>query len=233
MESTEDSTDGTDEGTEGGDLLIPMEEGTNEETAEEEEPKNDVPRLEKILRSNKDVQIKAIIVNSLQFNKLASSFPTQEALLFGRGVLSEDIYKHSNSVLTTLVKSGGVNLGVKKKEDDKEKQLRDSANAVIQEMLDKANELYKEGKTAEAQKMYDAISEMNKSLQIEQEGGNAEQAPAAPATQPQSAAPAQPAAQPQVAAQPQAAAPVAQPQAVAQQPVAAQLQAAAPVAPAA
>ena len=237
VESTEDSTDGTDEGTEGGDLLIPMEEGTNEETAEEEEPKNDVPRLEKILRSNKDVQIKAIIVNSLQFNKLASSFPTQEALLFGRGVLSEDIYKHSNSVLTTLVKSGGVNLGVKKKEDDKEKQLRDSANAVIQEMLDKANELYKEGKTAEAQKMYDAISEMNKSLQIEQEGGNAEQAPAAPATQPQSAAPAQPAAQPaaqpQVAAQPQAAAPVAQPQAVAQQPVAAQPQAAAPVAPAA
>ncbi len=236
---TEEGTESTDEGTESGDLLIPMEESDTEEAPTEEEVKSDVPRLEKILRSNKDVQIKAIIVNSLQFNKLASSFPTQEALLFGRGVLSEDIYKHSNSVLTTLVKSGGVNLGVKKKEDDKEKQLRDSANAVIKEMLDKANELYKAGKTDEAQKMYDAISEMNKSLQSEQQDGGdgSQQAPAAaPAAQPQAAVQPQtaaPAAQPQVAAQPQAAAPVAQPQVAAQPQAVAQPQAAAPVQPAA
>ena len=209
----------------GGDLLIPMEEGVDNST--EEKPIDNTPRLEKILRSNKDVQIKAIIVNSAQFNKLASSFSTQEALLFGRGVLSEDIYKHSNSVLTTLVKSGGVNLGVKKPEDDKEKQLRDSANKVIQEMLDKANELYKAGKTEEAQKMYDVISEMNKSLQIEKKEENEEQpqvaAQPAPAAQPQVAAPA---AQPQVAAP--AGAPVAPAVATGVQPVAQQ-----PAAPAA
>ena len=69
---------------------------------EEIAPQESVPRLEKILRSNKDVQVKAIIVNSAQFNKLASSFSTQEALLFGRGVLSEDIYKFLHKHIVQL-----------------------------------------------------------------------------------------------------------------------------------
>ena len=231
--ATDDSSNGTDDSTEGGGLLISMEDTEDESSVGDETSHVDTPRLEKILRSNKDVQIKAIIVNSAQFNKLASSFPTQEALLFGRGVLSEDIYKHSNSVLTTLVKSGGVNLGYKRAEDDKEKQLKDSANKIIQEMLEKANELYKAGKTEESQKMYDAISEMNKSLQIENVAGQPQatqpaQAQAAQPTQQQVQQPAQPAVNQQAAAPAvaQAAQPVGQPAApVAQQP-------AAPVAPA-
>lgn len=140
-------------------------------------------------------QVKAIIVNGSQFDKLSKSLGTQEALLFARGIFDNDVIKNTNYLYASknevkddnveeenieqpqIIQSEAVEEPVIQQvvEEDttgnSEEVEIPSGDAVVvtpssmEEMLEKANELYKAGKTEEAQMMYDQISEMNKSLQ--------------------------------------------------------------------
>lgn len=149
--------------------------------------------VEKLLRESND-KVRAIIVSNAQYTKLANSFDTQEALMYARGVFSDEIIEASNASLSvyrsdeqenvsepmsTTIQLPGENqpqLVVNHGSDEMELVLptQTSINVVsnqtqnthtIEQMLEQANELYKSGRTQDAQVMYDEISKMNQSIQ--------------------------------------------------------------------
>ena len=83
---------------------------------------------------------KAILVTKNQYEKLSDSKNTQEAL---------------------------ANFKQKKKSIDKNNYTQKQED--IEKMLEEANALYKEGKTEEAQVLYDKISQLNKELKAAKE----------------------------------------------------------------
>lgn len=103
-------------------------------------------------------QPKAILVSESQFNKLANSRVTQEALLKFKQVLPEINAQVAESTPNVEVAteaettSGLVNMS----DDEKSK--------TIEAMMADANQLYNSGRIEEAQAMYEKISELNKTL---------------------------------------------------------------------
>lgn len=103
-------------------------------------------------------QPKAILVSESQFNKLANSRVTQEALLKFKQVLPEINAQVTESAPDVEVAteaettSGLVNMS----DDEKSK--------TIEAMMADANQLYNSGRIEEAQAMYEKISELNKTL---------------------------------------------------------------------
>lgn len=94
------------------------------------------PRLRRFERVHKGV-VKAILVNKTQYQKLCASLPTQEKILEQKEVLFP-----LPSVDVNVVNS-----------EDREVQM--------EEMMEQAKELYKQGKADEAQSLLTKISAMN------------------------------------------------------------------------
>lgn len=123
----------------------------------------------KFIKSNHDVS-RAILTTKKQITKLRESKETQKALLSARGTIASNPLTENtvvaidnaleNEKITEqqLIASGLLEASFA----DKQKQ--------IEAMLEQANNLYKEGRAAEAQVMYDQISALNKELQDANKG---------------------------------------------------------------
>jgi len=113
----------------------------------------------KFIKSSNDVA-KAILTSKKQITNLRKSRVVQEALLKVRGSIASntvaavnDNLENEQAVEQQLIDNGLLEASTV----DKQKQ--------IEQMLEQANALYKEGKLDEAQAMYDQISVLNKELQ--------------------------------------------------------------------
>ena len=91
---------------------------------------------------------RALLTSAKQIGNLRSSRSTQEALLNARQKSNAN-----NNLETQLVENGLLPADT------------DTMKKQVETMMEQANALYKEGKTAEAQAMYDKISELNKQIQ--------------------------------------------------------------------
>lgn len=97
---------------------------------------------------------KAILVTAVQFGKLTSSRETQKALMSAKMV-------------------SGANNGVANVQVDEQTLIangllaptEDATKKQMEGIIEQANALYKEGKTAEAQALYNQVSSMNQSMQ--------------------------------------------------------------------
>ena len=123
------------------------------ETQEEEKAEvvvDTAPKKE-IFTKNDTNSPKALLTSAKQIGNLRKSLSTQDALLGARlnGTNNE------NALENQLVESGLLPADT----ETKKKQ--------IEQMMEQANALYKEGKTQEAQDLYDKISAMNKQIQEE------------------------------------------------------------------
>lgn len=90
-------------------------------------------------------QVKAILVTDKQYSNLVTSRGNQKILF--EGFASSGVSEQGSFV------DEEVDQGIVQQQEN------------IEKMLEQANSLYKEGKVAEAQKMYDEVSAMNKQLQ--------------------------------------------------------------------
>lgn len=101
--------------------------------------------IDRYTRATADV-VKAILVTKAQYEKLAASKQSQQALVSSnQEVVSSSTEKSdASSLLTSDIQ-------------DKQKEM--------EIMMNQANTLYKEGKTQEAQEIYNKISDMNKAIQ--------------------------------------------------------------------
>ena len=108
--------------------------------------------------TDQSVNVKAILVSDNQFNKLAGSRVTQEALLTFKRILPEK--GHSGTHLVTVDASQTAPAAVPSTEN----MTAEDKNRTIEAMMADANNLYNAGKIAEAQALYDKISEINKTL---------------------------------------------------------------------
>ena len=91
---------------------------------------------------------RALLTSAKQIGNLRSSRSTQEALLNSRQMSNAN-----NNLETQLVENGLLPADT------------DTMKKQVETMMEQANALYKEGKTVEAQAMYDKISELNKQIQ--------------------------------------------------------------------
>ena len=91
---------------------------------------------------------RALLTSAKQIGNLRSSRSTQEALLNSRQKSNAN-----NNLETQLVENGLLPADT------------DTMKKQVETMMEQANALYKEGKTVEAQAMYDKISELNKQIQ--------------------------------------------------------------------
>lgn len=91
---------------------------------------------------------RALLTSAKQIGNLRSSRSTQEALLISRQKSNAN-----NNLETQLVENGLLPADT------------DTMKKQVETMMEQANALYKEGKTVEAQAMYDKISELNKQIQ--------------------------------------------------------------------
>ena len=91
---------------------------------------------------------RALLTSAKQIGNLRSSRSTQEALLNARQKSNAN-----NNLETQLVENGLLPADT------------DTMKKQVETMMEQANALYKEGKTVEAQAMYDKISELNKQIQ--------------------------------------------------------------------
>lgn len=99
-------------------------------------------------------QTKAILVTGQQYAKLAASRETQTALMSAKNALPSTSDLNAPAANgQTLVANGGVEVT----EEDKSKQM--------EAMLNRANTLYQQGNTAEAQAIYNQVSSMNQEIQ--------------------------------------------------------------------
>ena len=123
------------------------------ETQEEEkaEAVADTAPKKEIFTKNDTNSPKALLTSAKQIGNLRKSLSTQDALLGARlnGTNNE------NALENQLVESGLLPADT----ETKKKQ--------IEQMMEQATALYKEGKTQEAQDLYDKISAMNKQIQEE------------------------------------------------------------------
>ena len=91
---------------------------------------------------------RALLTSAKQIGNLRSSRSTQEALLISRQKSNAN-----NNLETQIVENGLLPADT------------DTMKKQVETMMEQANALYKEGKTVEAQAMYDKISELNKQIQ--------------------------------------------------------------------
>ena len=152
------------------DTVANQEQLANENKAlVKEEPGMGVIQKIKFIKSSSEVS-RAILTTKKQITKLRESKETQKALLSIRNMISNNpIAEQTVAVVDSslddekvteqqLIASGLLEASFA----DKQKQ--------IETMLEQANNLYKEGKAAEAQVMYDQISALNKELQEANKG---------------------------------------------------------------
>ena len=140
--------------------ILPFGEVTTEvETEVATEVQTEAPTEEETIRKFNDqsTNVRAILVSDNQYNKLAGSRVTQEALLTFKRVLPEKGHSgtHIVSVETDVAASTVPSTDNMTAEDK---------NRTIEAMMVDANNLYNAGKVAEAQALYDKISEINKTL---------------------------------------------------------------------
>ena len=97
---------------------------------------------------NDNLNARALLTSTKQNSNLRKSLPTQEALYEARISGKGDATLESQ-----LVESGLLPADV------------NTMKKQVEQLMEQANVLYKDGKTAEAQAMYDKISELNKQIQ--------------------------------------------------------------------
>ena len=107
---------------------------------------------------DQSVNVKAMLVSDSQYNKLAGSRVTQEAVLTFKRILPEK--GHNGTHLVTVDSTHTETAAVPTTEN----MTADDKNRTIEAMMVDANNLYNAGKIAEAQALYDKISEINKTL---------------------------------------------------------------------
>ena len=107
-------------------------------------------------RSNDEAKV--IMISGKQAGKLRASLPTQEALLSAKG-----FFKAPEGVTDANLEQQLVSNGLLAPDAN-------SKQAQIEQMMNKANELYAAGQVEEAQNMYNEISTLNKELQEESAG---------------------------------------------------------------
>lgn len=106
---------------------------------------------------NTKSKVKAILVSKTQYRKLNSSRETQKALF-------DTKKKSATNVLTPIDEN--VKIAVEEKKVENEASSEDSyTNVQMEELMNKANALYQEGKLDEAQELYNKISELNSGLE--------------------------------------------------------------------
>ena len=124
------------------------------------EKQEEVKAPEKEVFTKNDAnKARALLTSANQIGKLRKSLSTQEALLGARlqlGTPSATFNTNTQGTLENQLVQNGL---LPEDPEAKKKQMED--------MMNQANALYKEGKTTEAQALYDQISSMNKSIQDE------------------------------------------------------------------
>ena len=145
------------------------EEITNDEVVEipnkksEENISEDIDKVDISYIGKEDSDNpKAIIVTEGQFEKLNNSLETQENKLYNRGYLSSEIVNNTNYTL-------GKNTNNNEHDDQLDSMLDNDSISIsenptreeMEELIEKAAELYKSGKKHEAQALYEEISRIN------------------------------------------------------------------------
>ena len=122
------------------------------ETQEEEKAEvvEDTAPKKEIFTKNDTNSPKALLTSAKQIGNLRKSLSTQDALLGAR--LNNGTNKE-NALENQLVESGLLPADT------------ETMKKQIEQMMEQANALYKDGKTQEAQDLYDKISAMNKQIQ--------------------------------------------------------------------
>ena len=146
------------EATEG--QILPFGEVTTEvETEVATEVQTEAPTEEETIRKFNDqsTNVKAILVSDNQYNKLVGSRVTQEALLTFKRVLPEK--GHSGTHIVSVETDAAASTV-----PSTDNMTAEDKNRTIEAMMADANNLYNAGKIAEAQALYDKISEINKTL---------------------------------------------------------------------
>ena len=124
------------------------------------EKQEEVKAPEKEVFTKNDAnKARALLTSANQIGKLRKSLSTQEALLGARLQLGTPNATFNTNTQGTLENQLVQNGLLPEDPEAKKKQMED--------MMNQANALYKEGKTTEAQALYDQISSMNKSIQDE------------------------------------------------------------------
>ncbi len=132
---------------------------SNEDTSNtilEQQPVNNEETV-KTITKNDDLTAKVIIVNDNQFNNLANSKTEEEKKVFEQNTTTVEPEQNNLSTSEPTPLPDVVPV-----EDNVVNNVQDSND--IEKMLEKANELYKEGKAEEAKALYDEISVLNNSL---------------------------------------------------------------------
>ena len=140
--------------------ILPFGEVTTEvETEVATEVQTEAPTEEEIIRKFNDqsTNVRAILVSDNQYNKLVGSRVTQEALLTFKRVLPEK--GHSGTHIVSVEANAAASTV-----PSTDNMTAEDKNRTIEAMMVDANNLYNAGKVAEAQALYDKISEINKTL---------------------------------------------------------------------
>ena len=140
--------------------ILPFGEATTEvETEVATEVQTEAPTEEEIIRKFNDqsTNVRAILVSDNQYNKLVGSRVTQEALLTFKRVLPEK--GHSGTHIVSVDANAAASTV-----PSTDNMTAEDKNRTIEAMMVDANNLYNAGKVAEAQALYDKISEINKTL---------------------------------------------------------------------
>ena len=140
--------------------ILPFGEVTTEvETEVVTEVQTEAPTEEETIRKFNDqsTNVRAILVSDNQYNKLAGSRVTQEALLTFKRVLPEK--GHSGTHIVSVETNAAASTV-----PSTDNMTAEDKNRTIEAMMVDANNLYNAGKVAEAQALYDKISEINKTL---------------------------------------------------------------------
>ena len=140
--------------------ILPFGEVTTEvETEVATEVQTEAPTEEETIRKFNDqcTNVRAILVSDNQYNKLVGSRVTQEALLTFKRVLPEK--GHSGTHIVSVETNAAASTV-----PSTDNMTAEDKNRTIEAMMADANNLYNAGKIAEAQALYDKISEINKTL---------------------------------------------------------------------
>ena len=140
--------------------ILPFGEAATEVVTEVvTEVQTEAPTEEETIRKFNDqsTNVRAILVSDNQYNKLAGSRVTQEALLIFKRVLPEK--GHNGTHIVSVDANAAISTV-----PSTDNMTAEDKNRTIEAMMVDANNLYNAGKVAEAQALYDKISEINKTL---------------------------------------------------------------------
>ena len=140
--------------------ILPFGEAATEVVTEvATEVQTEAPTEEETIRKFNDqsTNVRAILVSDKQYNKLAGSRVTQEALLIFKRVLPEK--GHNGTHIVSVDANAAISTV-----PSTDNMTAEDKNRTIEAMMVDANNLYNAGKVAEAQALYDKISEINKTL---------------------------------------------------------------------